>query len=209
LARKTRMRAVTSGQREVTSRRSARPLQANPPTPGSHIRQQAPDQRSRDSEQSGSSVLSTFLKTPRLLSLAVAGLASAAAALLYRRSSQTTQQADDQPAPESAPDKADIAAAPHFKQRTGAPSVSAEGTDVDAAFTPADGPVRTRKKRSDAGVKRGPRPSKIRTAGPLSGQFARELKSTDTSVIALAVNADTSVQLQDDPSQVEAEGHPS
>jgi hypothetical protein len=154
-------------------------------------------------------VLTTILKAPGLISLVVAGVASAAAALLYRRSSQTTEQANDQPTPESAPDKADIPAPPHSKRRTGAPSLSAEDIEIVPASTPADRAVRTRKKRSDAGVKRGPRPNKIRIVAPLGGQFVSELESTDTSVIALAANADTPVQLSDGRSEVEAEGHPS
>ena len=71
------------------------------------------------------------------------------------------------------------------------------------------GVARTRKKRSDAGVKRGPRLNKANRTGSVAHQLVPELKTTETSIIALTAGADTSADPARSPPELEAAGHPS
>jgi hypothetical protein len=128
------------------------------------------------------------LRKSFVVKVAAAGLASVAAALLYKKSNRTPP-----------------------KRQGLAGDVSASGNAVSARAqeVTSTGPVRARKKRSDAGIKRGPRTNKNGTSAPFGDRLVPELESTDTSVLALSPNADASVQSRHSPSELEAEAHPS
>lgn len=155
--------------------------------------------------QKGASRLPLLLK-PGLLSLAATGLASAMAAFLYGRANRT------QPGPaagdgESAPKGPTTSG----QQRTRRAKVQDAGS---SSATPTGDPAligvaQTRKKRSDAGVKRGPRLNKANSMGSVADQLVPQLKTTDTSIVALTAGADTSADLARSPEEPEAAGHPS
>jgi hypothetical protein len=164
-----------------------------------------PDNRPRVSK------LASFLKSSFLRKIAAAGLASAAAALLYKKSDQTKgsnglRAADDsvgsppsvQPTRRTAGPKGQAAREEHSTTEF------ASAGDVVSA-----GPARTRKKRSDAGCKRARKPGTSSSTGSVAGQLVPELQSTDTGVIALSGNVGSRDQLQESSSELETEAHPS
>jgi hypothetical protein len=163
-------------------------------------------------ERSGISNLAFFLKPSFWRKIAAAGLASAAAALLYKKSDQPTEPdgqgaADQTMDPQVAPalQATKQVARPGSGQRTADSSTQhASAEEVASA-----GPVRTRKKRSDAGSKRPRKPVTSSTTATVPGQLIPELQSTDTGVMGLSAEADSPAQLQDSQSDVEAEAHPS
>lgn len=171
---------------------------------GKTLRSEATSRANSAQAQKGASRLPVVLKSPALLTLAATGLASAAAAFLYRRANRTQPvlaAGEAKTAPE--------AATTSGPQRTRRPKAQ----DADSSSAPTGdsaliGVARPRKKRSDAGVKRGPRLKKANLTGSVADQLVPELKTTDTSIIALTAGADTSAHLGESPAELEAAVHP-
>ena len=141
-------------------------------------------------QASRGSRFSRFFKTSFLVRVAATALASAGATLLYKKLNQTSDDHEEQGLPDD---------------------VSNSGVAVTGGTeeVTSRGPVRKRKKRSDAGVKRGPRAKKSTTSTPVSPQVMPEVESTGTSAVPLIANTDASTEHRDSRSELEAEAHPS
>ena len=156
---------------------------------------------------SGDRNLSSVLGSRAMKRGVVAALASAAAALLYRRAKRAGQESDQETgsggieAPEEARAEPKARTRRIMTRRT-APEIGASTTDLGV---PGDARVSKRKKRRDAGVKRGPRKgptaASISMGTPPDGQ---------TSVRSNLVTADSSnLSEADAQSALEVEAHPS
>jgi hypothetical protein len=136
------------------------------------------------------------LSPTTLRRMAAAGIASAAAAavaLLYKKS-----QAVDAGLEGEAGSNV-VAVAPLKGSRTAAATRAEQAPGA---------PVRRRKKRSDAGVKRGSRIKAAATPSPAFEQPLVKLEDTVTSAIALTVGS-LSLDQSDDRLEALAEAHPS
>jgi hypothetical protein len=136
------------------------------------------------------------LSSTTLRRMAAAGLASAAAAaaaLLYKKSQHGDAAIEEEVTSGGAP------AAPSKQRRTAAASRVEAGPGA---------PARIRKKRSDAGVKRGSRTKGTATASPPLDQPLVKLEDTVTSAIALTAGSSSSDQSAD-RAEALAEAHPS
>ena len=164
-----------------------------------------PDDRPRVSK------LASFLKSSFLRKIAAAGLASAAAALLYKRSDQTTGSNGLRAADDS------VGSPPSVQptRRTAGPKgQAARRADSTTEFASAGevvsaSPARTRKKRSDAGSKRARKADTGSATGAAARQVVPDLQTTDTGAIALNADAGAPDQLQESSSELETEAHPS
>jgi hypothetical protein len=128
--------------------------------------------------------------------MAAAGLASAAAAavaLLYKKSQAVDAGFEEETGPNV------VAAAPVKGRRTAAATLAEQAPGA---------PVRRRKKRSDAGVKRGSRTKAAATPPLALEQPVAKLEDTVTSAIALTAGSSSSDQF-DDRLDALAEAHPS
>jgi hypothetical protein len=203
-----------TGRRKSRSGISLRASQARSRTGESQAIQRSPTKGRGPDELAGPSKLGSFLKRPRLLSMAAGAVASVAAALFFRRSNQTTERPDDQAARESSSDKTNAPARPLSKPSAGERSAGAQSADLGTPFKPADelssnGTARTRKKRSDAGVKRGPKRHKVGTLAPIGDNLVPALERTDASADSRAAGSDAPAEPQSSQSELEAEAHPS
>jgi hypothetical protein len=175
---KAKNRAKTGARRggsTATPRVAKRP--ANDASPGP-----------RSGERSGVSKLAPVLKSSFLRRIMAAGLASAAAALLYRRSDRTASNergAADDP--------------------VGAPATQRARPKAEAGDLVSADRVRTRKRRSDAGIKRPRKPVGSSATGTGGDQLIPELHAADTSGIALTADAGVPDELRDSPAEVETE----
>lgn len=167
----------------------------------------------RSNERSGASKLASFLNSSLLRKIAAAGFASAAAALLYKKSDRTSESEDQGLAGETV--RSSVAPAARAPRRTAAPKGQvARGAGSSTELGSAEevssaGPVRTRKKRSDAGSKHARNPDTSSKMAAEASPLVPERQSTDTGVIAVSADAAAPAQLQDDPPELEAQAHPS
>jgi hypothetical protein len=159
----------------------------------------------------GSSRLASFLNSPTLRKVAAAGLASAAAALLYRKSEgQASGPAD--PANGLRLDTLDEASdlqarSPSAKSRRAREAPNRVSASAPAAGASPEEPASKRKKRRDAGVKKAQRKAAVDapevSAAPTAGtedQGERAVRSADTFLTGPPTDA---------LAEAEVEAHPS
>jgi hypothetical protein len=155
----------------------------------------------------------SFLRSSFLRKIAAAALATAAAGFLYRKSDRSTESDDQGVAAEAKGSPAAPPARPSARRvATKAPAARTAERSAEFALVgdpTSPGPVRTRKKRSDAGMKRPRKPAATTVPVAVEGEFVPVVQSTDTSVIALNAPAGAPAQLEGSPSELEAEAHPS
>jgi hypothetical protein len=167
----------------------------------------------RSDDRPGVSKLASFLKSSFLRKIAAAGFASAAAALLFKKSDPSGENNDQVAADDSV--GSPIAPAVRPTRRTAGPNGQAArradgNTELASAGDAVSaGPVRTRKKRSDTGSKRARKPDTSSATGAAARQMVPELQTTDTGAIALNADAGAPDQLQESSSELETEAHPS
>ena len=167
----------------------------------------------RSGARSGVSKLASFLKSSFLRKIAAAGLASAAAALLFKKSDPSAEDNDQVAGDDTV--GSPLAPAVHPTRRTEGPNGQAArrvdgNTELASARDAVSaGPVRTRKKRSDAGSKRPRKPATGSATGAAARQLVPELQTTDTGAIAPNADAAAPDQVQDSQSELETEAHPS
>jgi hypothetical protein len=216
LAKITGRGSSTARRRRAGSNNSPSRTKAGARRGGSKATPRAAEQPAfvgrQSDEHSGVSKLASFLQSSFLRKIAAAGLASAAAALLYKKSDQT-RGSNDQESADGEPATSAPALQPTRRTpvpRGQAPRRADSNTELaSAGDVVPTGPVRTRKKRSDAGSKRPRKPDASSATDAAPRQLVPELQSTDTSVVALSADAGAPDQPQDSPSKQETAAHPS